>query len=130
MQLRKSRIKTCRLNLKTTQKFKSWLAGLIDGEGNFYFKETSTCQIRIVLEERDKFVLDYIQENIGGFLFYRKPQKSWELHWKPQWEWRVSSKIDCLKFTEWILPELILKKNTANDFYLRVLNSVPKGVLI
>ena len=70
-------IKNCRLNLKTTESFRAWLAGLIDGEGNFYIFQNSnrvSPRIRIVLQESGKFVLKYIQNTIGGFLTKRKKQ--------------------------------------------------------
>jgi len=80
-------IKETRLTLNTPDSFKNWLAGMIDGEGNFTLSSTGeNPQIRIVLEERDKFVLEKIQNQIGGTLLYRKPLKSWKPHWKPQWE--------------------------------------------
>lgn len=123
------KIKECRLNFDTTSNFKSWLAGLLDGEGNFYIGKNQ-CMIRIVLEEKDKFVLDLIQKTIGGRLGYRKRQKSWKPHWKPQWMWIVSSKLECFKFTEWILPDLVLKKRIANKFYLELSKTIPEEVLI
>jgi hypothetical protein len=110
------RIKECRLNLKTFIEFRAWLAGIIDGEGNFRITSSGGPQIRVVFTERDKFVLDYIVENIGGALYYRKPLKSWKDHWKPEWEWSITSFIDCKEFTKWILPYLVLKKETALRF--------------
>jgi hypothetical protein len=120
--------KECSLNFDVDEKFKSWLAGLIDGEGNFYIspKKIGKPQrqtIRIVLTEKDKFVLDYIYLNVGGKLIYRKPQKSWKPHWKPQWEWQISNYNDCLEFTEWMISDLVLKKGNAMKF-LRELEKV------
>ena len=109
--------KPCRLNFTVSEKFKSWLAGLIDGEGNFYMQENgSNPQIRIVLTEADKFVLEYIVSTLGGSLRYRKPQKSWKSNWKPQWQWGIFTVNSCLSFTEWIIPDLILKKEIATLF--------------
>jgi len=115
--LKKNR-KECKLNFDVSEKFKSWLAGIIDGEGNFYVQNSGrlNAQIRIVFEERDKFVLDYIKSNISGTVYYIKPQKSWKLNWNAQYGWRLRTFNDCLKFTEWILPELILKKEQATKF--------------
>ncbi len=104
-----------RLNLKTNEKFKSWLAGLLDGEGNFYIN-SSIHQIRINLEEKDKYVLKLIKDTVGGKLTYKKPQKSWKPNWSPQWVWGIYSFVDCMEFTKWILPDLILKKSTAIKF--------------
>lgn len=112
------RITKSRLTLNTSECFRCWLAGMIDGEGNFYVSNTNKKhpRIRIVLEERDKFVLEYIQQNIGGLLNYRKPQKSWKPHWKPQWEWCIGTYLECTEFTNWIIPYLILKKEKAQIF--------------
>lgn len=115
--MRFQKLTKTRLRLDTTTEFKNWLAGLFDGEGNFSIRENGkNPQIRIVLEERDKFVLERIQNEIGGSLTYRKPLKSWKPHWHPQWEWRITSQIDCKTFTEWILPCLILKHEKAFMF--------------
>ena len=97
---------------ETSLEFKFWLAGLIDGEGCFNFSHNSP-RIRIVLEERDKFVLDYIFQTIGGNILKRTPQKSWKPHWKTQYEWGITSIDNCLKFCHWILPSLILKKEVC-----------------
>ncbi len=118
MERARSNRKKCSLTLKTSEKFKSWLAGMIDGEGNFYARDKNRIspQIRICLVDRDKFVLDYIASNIGGTVYYIKPQKSWKPNWNAQYGWRLRTFYDCLKFTEWILPDLILKKETAQKF--------------
>lgn len=117
-----SKIKQGRLNLNTSEVFTAWLAGLIDGDGNFHIDKGNNRnpQIRIVLEERDKFVLEYIQKTIGGNLTFRAPCKGWKPNWKSQWQWAIYSKIDCKEFTEWITPYLILKKQTAKEFLERL----------
>lgn len=104
------------MKLDTSLAFRAWLAGIIDGEGNFRITSSGGPVIRVVFTERDKFVLDYIASNLGGKLNYRKPLKSWKSHWKAEWEWSITSFVDCVEFTKWILPHLILKKETALKF--------------
>ena len=116
----KNRILVCRLQLQTSETFRAWLAGLIDGEGNFNIhlkpKKGKNPRVRIVLEEHDRFVLEYIKNTIGGFIVYRSPQKSWKSNCQPQYEWKISSYVDCIEFTKWILPFLVLKKEKASSF--------------
>jgi len=118
MDSNKQKRKECRLNFEVSEKFKCWLAGLLDGEGNFYVEDGKRVKpmVRIALIERDKFVLDYIVSNVGGILQRRGKQKSWKAHWSAQYCWTLHSFYDCLRFTEWILPELVLKKETAQKF--------------
>jgi hypothetical protein len=114
-------IKKCTLNFDVADKFKGWLAGLIDGEGNFYIsKDKRHPRIRLVLQERDKFVLELIASKIGGKLTYRKPQKSWKPNCKPQWLWGLSSHEECLIFAKWIEEALILKKETCTKFIAQI----------
>jgi|GEM_PF-6224443 len=95
--------------------FLHWLGGLIDGEGCFCISK-NRFSIRIVLEERDGFVLDYIEENIGGYRRHRGKQKSWKSYWKEQEEWGIQRNDDSYEMAKYILPFLILKKQTCIDF--------------
>ena len=109
-----------RLNLNVEDTFRAWLAGIIDGEGNFCNKTIHPTKIspviRISLQEKDKFVLELIQKTIGGNLNYVKSQKSWKPNWNSQWKWSITSILECKEFTEWILPFLVLKHEDAKSF--------------
>jgi hypothetical protein len=110
--------------------FLSYLSGLIDGEGCFSITKDKcgrkAFRIRVVLEEKDSGVLDFISKKIGGHRYHRKTQKSWKSHWHEQEEWHVSVKSDSLKLSIMIEPYLFVKKKVCNDFITEIKNYRPK----
>src|ERR1035437_3226440 len=108
----------------------AWLAGLIDGDGCFSVTTTGktptgnprksfTSKIRVVLTEKDKFVLDKIQSFAGGTISIRRLSQYDNYHLKntnDQYEWRISGQENCKNMAETLLPFLVLKKQTCSKF--------------
>lgn len=115
------RIKHCRaqtLFIPDVPEIRSYLAGLIDGEGSFYYRNGSgdsrrasgwffamgmTCQE--VIEWCGKF---------GGRVNERNMDK-WRR--QPIWEWKVSRRLDLLALIEAVEPYLIVKHEVALEAY-------------
>lgn len=99
----------------------AWLAGLIDGEGCFSADQKTkdspnlSYRLRVVLQSRDKFVLEKVQAIAGGRLQHRKRQKSWKPHWSDQWEWDVSIHGELYVLCQELLPYLVLKKDRCKE---------------
>jgi hypothetical protein len=97
----------------------AWLAGLIDGEGCFstLYRHgkggAASYTLRIVLESRDKFVLEKVQQIAGGRLQYRRPLKSWKPNWSDQWEWNLGKHDELYVLCQELLPFLVLKKDNC-----------------
>lgn len=103
----------------------AYLAGLIDGEGSFgiyTYGGQTRFTIRIVLTERDGFVLDHVHSLLGGYRQHRKKQNSWKSHWLEQEEWGARRLEDSLRIAKLLLPHLILKKQVCEDFILELEN--------
>ena len=94
----------------------AWLAGLIDGEGCFnYSGKHYQPRLRVVLQSRDKFVLDKICDMVGGRLYWRKPQLSWRPNCSDQWEWTEFRIIELLILCKKLYPYLVLKKSSCGN---------------
>lgn len=51
-------------------KFYEWMAGLVDGDGNFYYTESGKGNyFAITLDSRDKLALEEIKERFGGNIY-------------------------------------------------------------
>jgi hypothetical protein len=106
----------------------SWkyVAGLIDGEGcvkvGFRLKkvngtqgqhggeERNTIYHQIILEltltESCKHVIDMLQNNYGGQIYYREYPNP---NWKPTWCWRLSDKTQCRSLFQNIMNHCYIK---------------------
>ena len=85
--------------------FGNWLAGFVDGEGNFQGNSKTKVGyvFRIILREDDKEILEEIRQRLGvGKLYYRDIKKNMK-NWQPkyqsdklqnQWEYAVMSVYD------------------------------------
>lgn len=61
------------LNKNSNSKFKEWVAGLTDGDGNFYISKKGYVEFSVVTETRDSACLYKLQEFYGGYV---KPYKN------------------------------------------------------
>lgn len=84
----------------------AWLAGLIDGEGCI----SLTPSIRIVLVERDKFVLEKVIEITGAGNLNFRPLNKKNPNWNNQYCWNLYKKKDVVRVAREVLPYLVLKK--------------------
>jgi hypothetical protein len=85
----------------------AWLAGLIDGERCFSI-EGRKAYIRIVLQERDRFVLERVQEIAGGRLNFRPVR------------------AELLELCKGLLPFLVLKKGRCEEviYHIELLEGI------
>lgn len=100
------------LDLQTPEEL-AYLAGLIDGEGCFSVGDNP--RLRIVLQSRDKFALERIQEIFGGRLNHRKPQASWKPNCSDQWEWTVQRQEELYALCVALLPYLHIKREKCQQ---------------
>ncbi len=66
------------------QRFIEWLAGLIDGDGYFYYTKIGSCRLEITLDLRDEKCLYLIKQKYGGYIKLRSGAKAvrYNLHHK------------------------------------------------
>lgn len=99
----------------------AWLAGLFDGEGCLSidrptYDPYTRFRMRIVLQERDGFVLDHVQRLVGGYRLHRNRQQSWRDNCSEQEEWGVRKRAENLRVARLLLPYLVLKHEACTDF--------------
>lgn len=93
--------------------FGSWLAGLIDGEGNFDIHrqrrkhgEYFYCRFELTLRADDGGVLAMLRDRIGGKVYYGgAPRRRWEL----------VARAECVKLMR-LLKRHPLQTKKARDF--------------
>ncbi len=95
----------------------AWLAGLIDGEGSF---GKTSPSIRIVLQERDKFVLEKVIKiaKCGNLNF--RPLNTKNPKWQNQWVWNLYKHKDIVVLIKKLLPYLVLKKSDAEKMLVKI----------
>ena len=57
------------INNVSTDPFNEWLAGIIDGDGNFKLSKKGTARLNITMDIKDKSVLYEIKHKFGGSIY-------------------------------------------------------------
>lgn len=97
--------------------FGHWLAGFVAGEGCFLVskqRNTWNCIFTLSLRDDDAEILWEIHDRLGIGRLQKKPEKGSS---KPQTEWIVSNKEDCLQLV-YILDKFSLRAKKARDFHI------------
>ena len=106
----------------------SWkyIAGLVDGEGcvrvGFRIREVFGSQgkhggekkksiypqigLEVTLTESCKYLLDMLQNNYGGRLYYECRENP---NWKPTWRWRLNDRTQCRSLFQNIKKHCFIK---------------------
>jgi hypothetical protein len=58
-------------------RFDQWLAGFIDGRGNFYVNKSGNCSFELVVDKYDELVLLFIKNKLGGSIKSRVRSNSY-----------------------------------------------------
>jgi len=53
-----------------------WFAGFVEGDGSFQLKTSRDIRVMLQLDQKDRFLLDLVKEEFGGFLGFRQPTES------------------------------------------------------
>lgn len=90
---------------RLTRLEKAWLAGFIDGEGCIVIKSYKWHQLWLLMGQKNRKILDYINKIVGcGSMNFAKHKKAWRLE-------IVSNEATCL--LKQLLPHLKIKKLEA-----------------
>lgn len=100
-----------------------WLAGLIDGEGNFDIHRQRKnsgdyfyCRFEITLRDDDNGILEMCKNKLGGKVYYGDGPRS-EGPIKPRARWEMVSRAECSRLA-YILDRCPLQSKKKKDFYL------------
>lgn len=86
----------------------AWAAGIIEGEGSFYFGKHG---IRIAVQMTDRDVLERLQEIFGGGIYKTNKQKE---YYKDAWAWAIRGRM-AVEVTEKIRPYLLSRRGERAD---------------
>jgi hypothetical protein len=115
----------------------AWLAGILDGEGNFYvrtkpaFTGKKYLDIKIRVNNTDSRMISKISEiysSIGTRYFFAV-RKQRGVVWKASMEIIVCRQANCLKVLEAVKPFMVSKKDQVEALLdiLYYVKSIPKG---
>jgi len=96
----------------------SYLAGILDGEGNIFLQiksdraKTCALNIRVRIANTDKDLMDWIQEKFGGNLTISKGRT---FHHKIVYQIAWYKQAEVLRILEGVLPYLIVKSWVAKN---------------
>lgn len=122
--------------------FGHWLAGFVDGEGNFNvgINRTSLCgfAFRIILREDDKTILEQIRDRLGvGRLYYRDVKKAKWASSSPntrnQWAYIVQNVVDLIRVVLPVFDKYPLRARKGDQYVAwraKLISSRAYGVLV
>ena len=84
----------------------AYLAGLVDGEGYFQFRNDG--QIRLRIGMTDRAAIDWIKDNFGGSVLEQKTAKG-----KPFYVWHMNQGAALVYLILLLVPFLVTKKEIA-----------------
>jgi hypothetical protein len=100
--------------------FGHWLAGFIDGEGNFDVHRQQRpagtyfyCRFELTLRADDRAILEECQRRLGGKLYDMRHAAS--IGRRPQVRWEIVSRAECLALAA-VLTAHPLRSKKARDF--------------
>jgi len=98
----------------------AWLAGIIEGEGNFYLRELGnyfSIKIKVRMTDLDVLEKCFKITKIGNINGPYKNKKN--LTYKDIWGWEVTKKTDSLELIKVIYPHLLSRRKAKIDEYLK-----------
>ena len=102
--------------------FPAWLAGFIDGEGNFDIHRQSRssgvyyyCRFELSLRADDGGILQMLQRTLGGKVYYGDPSPGSSAGSSPRARWELVSREECLRLAT-LLDAFPLQTKKARDF--------------
>jgi hypothetical protein len=106
------------MGLQTNKNKLSYLAGIIDGEGNIrirrsFEKEGWKFQISLSVSNTNPLLVDWLVSNFGGRVYKRQRK----MNWKPSLDWEISC-VKAYLILKKVYPFLLLKKKQAANCIL------------
>lgn len=99
----------------------AWVAGIIEGEGNFNLrKDSKSARIRVRMTDKD--VLDKLLQitKIGKI---NGPYKRNNPKWKDSWDWTVGIKKEFIELSYAILPWLLSRRKSVCLYILSIVEN-------
>lgn len=107
----------------------AYLAGMIDGEGTIYFRDTDRWQGVIRVYQKDPMICYYLHDKFKvGKVTSNNEKTKTNIHGKEVdnhcWYWQVNSQLEIRWLLSILLPHLVIKKDKAQEALDRVTQSI------
>lgn len=102
---------------RSNHNFVSWLAGFIDGEGNFYMHYTPKIGLICMLSicNTDEKTIKEVFKNLGvGSLYVQRNRNA---SYKPLFKIQINRQKELMPFLSLVIPHLRVKRKEAERMY-------------
>jgi len=99
----------------------AWATGLFEGEGSITFPTSACTIVRLRVTSTDLDVLQRMQALWSGKIY---PQKVYQPHHKPKWEWNLNRQADVKKALIAMITFLQLRRSYVAQNALDVLDGI------